>query len=269
FVSGVPWNIPDRIGILVTIPNSASGVSGFDLHSQALLTAFVQSLQTAVPHQALNDVTFKLSDLMAMIFSPALYRFDTDTANTTNRNFLERLIQNETTNAMVTRFTSDLWKLAQDGGLTMREGTSIFGNVNNVSKTLIAFAMQMYYEDTANATNANKKLFTDLATGGIGSGGVQFDRADVSATLENTKGYSLYFQNYLNSSVFTNRERQLIQSLLPTPREWSVQAGTSGMTATDAHDRGAFMLGGSGVDHLAGGTQDDLLVGNGGDDVLM
>src|SRR5262245_54223946 len=273
FVSGVPWNIPDRIGIPVNIPNSASGVSGFNLHSQALLTAFVQSLQTAAPQQTLNDVTFKLTDLMGMIFSRDLYLFDTDTSNP---NFLERLVRHEAgmgqalpADRMVTRFTSGICKLAQDGGLTMSEGTSIFGNLNNVSKALIAFAMQMYYEDTANATNANKELFTDLATAGIGSGGVQFDRTDVSATLGNTKGYTLYFQNYLNSSVFTDTECQLIQSLLSTLHDWYVQAGTSGMTATDTHNRGAFMLGGSGVDHLAGGTQDDLLVGNGGSDVLI
>src|SRR5262245_19508547 len=118
FVSGVPWNIPNRIGIPVNIPNSASGVSGFNLHSQTLLTAFVQSLQTAAPQQALHDVTFKLTDLMGMIFSRDLYLFDTDTSNP---NFLERLVRHEAgmgqalpADRMVTRFTSDLWKLAQD-----------------------------------------------------------------------------------------------------------------------------------------------------------
>ena len=213
FLSGVPWNIPDRIGIPVNIPNSASGVSGTDLHSQALLTAFVQSLQTAASHQALNDVTFKLSDLMGMIFSRDLYRFDTDTAN---RNFLERLVQNESGNAMVTRFTSDLWKLAQEGGLTMADDPT--AATKFVSKTLTAFAMQMYYEDTATATNANKELFTEV------TGGVQFDRADVSAALNDAKGYTLYFQNYLNSNAFTDPERQLIQPMLPTLRDWYVQA---------------------------------------------
>ena len=58
----------------------------------------------------------RFSAFDGMIFSRDLYRFDTDTAN---RNFLERLVQNETGNAMVTRFTSDLWKLAQEGGMTM------------------------------------------------------------------------------------------------------------------------------------------------------
>ena len=121
--------------------------------------------------------------------------------------------------AMLTRFTNDLWKLAQDGGLTMSEGATLFGNLNNVSKTLIAFAMQKYYDETPTSAGYNKELFSAM------TGGVQFDRADVAATLSDAKGYTLYFQNYLNSDAFTNPERQLIQSLLPTLRDWYVQAG--------------------------------------------
>lgn len=108
FLSGLPWNIQDRIGQSSYIPTNASGVSGLDLHSQALLTAFLQSMQTAPSEQTLNGVTAKLTDLMGMIFDSSLYAFSTDTGNATNRNFLERLVQNETGNAMVTSFTSDL-----------------------------------------------------------------------------------------------------------------------------------------------------------------
>ncbi len=66
---------------------------------------------------------------------------------------------------MVDCFTDDLWKLAQDGGLTMSDWPQLNGSAvpRNVSDALIAFAMQMYYEDTANATNASKQLFTDLS----------------------------------------------------------------------------------------------------------
>ena len=128
--------------------------------------------------------------------------------------------------------------------------------------------MQMYYEDTANARDRNKELFTDLATGNIGSGGIHFDRADVAASLDRAKGYTLYFQHYLQSDAFTDTERQLMQLLLPTLRDWYVQAGYGGMNVTDAHNRGAFMLGGSGIDTLTGGSQGDLLVGNGGNDTL-
>jgi len=64
-----------------------------------------------------------------------------------------------------------------------------------------------------------------MAGSGSGGGGVQFDRADVAATLDKAKGYTLYFQDYLNSDAFTNNERPLIQSLLPMLRDWYVQAG--------------------------------------------
>jgi len=256
---GFPYNVVNRIGLWTNINHNAPGVSGEDLHSQALLTAFLQSEGTAQSGQALNDVTYKLTDLMGMIFSRDLYRFDTDT---TNKNFLERLVQNEQGNAMVTRFTEDLWKLAQDGGLTMTDGPAL--STNLVSKALIAFAMQMYYENTANATNATKELFTPV------TGGVQFDREDVASSITQAKGYTLYFDQYFSSAAFTNSERQLVQSqsLLSSTRDWYVQAGSGGMNATDTQNRGAFMLGGSRLDFLTGGTGDDLLVGNAGADTL-
>lgn len=264
FLSGVPWNIQDRIGLPSYIPTNAPGVSGIDLHSQTLLTAFMQSMQTAQSGMTLNRVTDKLTDLIGMIFSRNLYRFDTDTAD---RNFLERLVQNETGNAMVTRFTSDLWKLAQDGGLTITDGPAPATNL--VSKALIAFAMQMYYEDTANATNREKELFTNLTnlgTENTGSGGIRFDRADVTDTLVTAKGYNDFHVYLINN--FSAADRQRIEDLLPVLRDWYVQAGGSGMEATDTHNRGAFMLGGTGGDTLTGGSQTDLLVGNAGADRL-
>jgi Ca2+-binding RTX toxin-like protein len=215
-------------------------------------------MQTAPSQQALNDVTFKLTDLMGMLFDENLYEHLTNDPN--NRNFLERLVQNEQGNAMVTRFTRDLWKLAQDGGLTMADDPA--ATTKFVSKALTAFAMQMYYEDTASAVNPTKELFTSV------TGGVQFDRTDVAATLTSAKGYNLYFQQYLNSSVFTDAERQLMQSLLPVLRDWYVQAGKGGMDVTDTQNRGAFMLGGLGADTLTGGTGANLLIGNAGHDRL-
>lgn len=262
FLSGVPWNILDRIGLPAYIPANAPGVSGEDLHSQALLTAFLQSMQTAPSQRALNDVSYQLPELMGMIFSRDLYRFDTDTAN---QNFLERLVQNEPGNAMVTRFTSDLWKLAQDGGLTMADDS--FAAVKLVSQTLIAFAMQKYYSETQASAGSNQELFTDLVGDGMGSGGIRFDRAEVAATLTDTKGYGLYFHNYL-ATAFSSGDRQRIEDALPALRDWYVQAGISGMDAADTQDRGAFMLGGLGADSLSGGAGDDLLVGNTGFDHL-
>jgi Ca2+-binding RTX toxin-like protein len=255
-LSGMPYNIPDRIGQSSDIPTNAPGVTGVNLHSVALLTAFLQSKGTAPLQHALNDVTFKLTNLVEMIFDDNLYANPTTDAE--NRNFLERLVQNEQGNAMVTRFTSDLWKLAQDGGLTIMDGPAPATNL--VSKALIAFAMQMYYQDTAQATNREKELFTSV------TGGVQFDRANVTDTLATAKGYNDFHFYLINN--FSPADRQRIEDLLPVLRDWYVQAGGSGMEATDTQNRGAFMLGGYREDTLAGGAGTDLLIGNAGHDSL-
>jgi Ca2+-binding RTX toxin-like protein len=252
-----------RIGIESSLLHGTTNLLlANDLHSQALLTVFVQNDQ-------FRQVTFKLPDMMRMIFDNNLYAFSTDTENTENENFLERLVRhqngiagNPTTgelavnaDAMLTRFTSNLNVIAQDGGLSLTN--------SNIAQTLTTFAIQMYYEGV-NATDATKQLFAAVA----GGGGIQFDRLDVAATLNQAKGYNLYFQKYLNSSAFSDNASYLIRSVLPTLRDWYVQAGSAGMNAADTQNRGAFLLGGNGSDHLTGGTEADLLVGNAGTDTL-
>lgn len=266
----------NRIGSQSNIANSNAGVGGIDLHSQALLAAFLQSEQTATTvagqKQSFSEVTFKLTELLKMIYDKTLYSFDTDK---NRENFLEHIVRHQTGNvagvaptgdAMVTRFTRDLWKIAQDNGLTL---TNKF-----ISKALTAFAMQMYYEGTDNAKNANKTLFTD-----VNGGGIQFDMADVAAKfqtafnagkaldLDDAKG-ALHVRNYIETA-FLEGERQLINSLLPILRDWTIQAGTSAINTADTQNRNAFLLGGAGSDGLVGGSGTDLLVGNGGADLLQ
>ncbi len=116
FLSGVPYNIPDRIGTtLLDINNSAAGVSGDDLHAQALLTAFLQSTETAAVGKTLNEVTGEHTDLLKMIFDKNLFANDTDT---NQRNFLDHLVRHQvgvqgsiTADAMVTvsPLTSGNW----------------------------------------------------------------------------------------------------------------------------------------------------------------
>ena len=302
-----------RIGTDTSVPNSHAGVSAVDLHSQGLLTAFLQSQQN-VPYDAnnqsksLNQVTFKLPDLLKMIFDPKLFAYPVDTNNTNNPNLLELIVKHQAgvqpdastgtaaipADAMVERFTADLWKLAQNNGLTMNDWGLTGGN-NNVSRALIAFAMQKYYEETQTSTSYKKELFTDISTEG-GSNGIRFAMTDVSTRLETEyanrdkgmelnqkvdgkftlKGYQ-YFQQYLQqvapdlgagAKQFTPAEQELIQLMLPQLRDWYIQAGASGMIATDTLNRGAFMLGGNAQDTLTGGSKADLLVGNAGDDIL-
>lgn len=258
-------------------------ISSIDLHSQTLLTAFLQSgdqpsvtAPTATPPaHTLGQATFKLTDLLGMIFDPKLFYSDpNNTSADAPENFLERLVKHETgvgvslpADGMVTRFTSDLWKLAQDGGLTLTDGNTANPAVHDLSNALIAFAMQKYYDEKPISAGYKKELFTDLSTAGLGSNGIRFDMADVAAKfkaalesgqrldLTDAKG-SKYLEYYLNQGDgvtgtvgFTNEERQAIRSMLPNLRDWYVQAGAAGMNATDTLNRGAFMLGGAGNDN--------------------
>lgn len=243
-LSGLFFN---RIGKQTDLLSSHANVSAIDLHSITLLTAFLQSGDTAAStatNHTLGQVTFKLVDLLQMIFDKNLYYNDPNNLNpNAPENFLERIVKHQAGNgtalpadAMVTRFTADLWKLAQDGGLTMTDGNPTDATLNKVSKTLIAFAMQMYYEDTANATDATKQLFTVLSAAGTGSNGITFDMADVSKDIKTAiyanqnidltkaKGYQAFFSKYINDLAnFTIEEIQLIQSALPTKNKWGQQ----------------------------------------------
>lgn len=260
FLSSAPWTVFNRVGTLAqTIGATSPGVSAFDMHSQALLTGFLQSKLTAPSGKALNEVTASLPDLLGMIFNKSLFAYDTDDA--ANRNLLDHMVRHETgvgtaipKDDMVTRFTADLWKLAKDNGLTLTDGNAGFFSsaTNNISKALTAFAMQKYYEEVPASAGYKKELFEQI------TGGIQFDMANVSKKfaaafaanekldLKDAKGFDLYFKKYLESSNFTGGERQLIESVLPYMRDWYVQAGNNGLAYTDIQNRGAFMLGGNG-----------------------
>ncbi|MGA7178058.1 MAG: hypothetical protein WBX11_00525 [Thiobacillaceae bacterium] len=263
------------------------GVSGENLHSQELLTAFLQSQQSAPIGLALNDVTFELTDLLKLIFDSQLFAYPENTLNKTAPNFLALIVNHQagynpvsktsitsgngsTGDNMVTRFTTDLWAIAQTGGLTMSD--------KNLTDALIAFDMQSYYSG-ANATDATgqKELFHAVTAG------LEFAMTDVAASLEQARGYGAYLIYYLlpNSSgnppqgtdglsYLTSAERGLIVKTLPTLTDWFIQAGTGGMTATETNGLNAFMLGGITANDLIGGTGNDLLVGGAsGNDTLM
>ena len=220
----------------------------FSLHSQALLTAFLEN-------DAFRAITFKLPELLKMVFDEALYAHATGSSDV---NFMEHLVRHQTgvagsfaADAMLDRFTADLQKVAQDSGFTLTNA--------HITRTLVAFAMQMYYENPEAAV-ADKTLFTDV------SGGIRFDRTDVSAKLFDAKGWQLYFQNYLAEGL-TLEEHQIVERLLPAATDWFIQAGAISMSAT-ADASKAFMVGGIGADWMAGGSEADLLIGNAGDDHL-
>ncbi|ODU32494.1 MAG: hypothetical protein ABS93_00265 [Thiobacillus sp. SCN 62-729] len=256
-----------RIGNEASISNTSPGVSPSDLHSIALLNVFLQSNQTAPSFKTLSDVTVQLPDLLKMIFDPGLfYKDPLNKQPNAPENFLERLVKHEAgvrdpatgattliADQMVKRFTEDMWKIAQDGGFTLTN--------KDIANTLVAFAMQKYYEEPASGSDHGKELFNTVSV----TGGIRFNRTDVSATLSDAKGWNLYFQNYLNT--LTLEEHRTVLQLLPACTDWFIQAGSVSMTAT-ADVSKAFMVGGIGADWMVGGSEADLLIGNAGDDTL-
>ena len=251
-----PWNPIGVEGPPLT--HGGTGVSGVDLHSQALLTAFVQST-------AFRAMTSRLPELLGMVFDSNLFANPTDTGT---KNLLEHLIRHQVglrdpatgavtlaADAMLDRFTSDLDKL-----VVARGGT---GGYLDLVKALVAFAMEKYYAESPADSQQQRQLFLTV------TGGLQFDTRDIAADITGAKGYAQYFANYLDTdSLFSSEERALIGQRIADLRDWSVAVGNSGMTATDTLNRGAFMLGSGGIDFLTGGTAADLLIGGAGNDTL-
>ncbi|MBI3524738.1 MAG: hypothetical protein HY066_09540 [Betaproteobacteria bacterium] len=227
----------------------------FDLHSQALLTAFLQS-------DAFRLMTSRLPELLGMVFDTNLFAYTTDKSNTTDPNLLEHLIRHQAgvsgsfiADAMLDRYTADLDKLVQAQGGTQ--------GYRDLVKALVAFAMEKYYGETTASAKYQQELFLAV------TGGLQFDTQDIAANITSAKGYSQYFVKYLETDpLFTFAERNLIKQKIVDLRDWSIAVGTSGMTAADSNNRGAFMLGGDGNDTFTGGTAGDLLVGGAGSDTL-
>ncbi|MCR4301863.1 MAG: hypothetical protein NUV51_09655, partial [Sulfuricaulis sp.] len=133
----------------------------------------------------------------------------------------------------------------------------------DLGKALIAFAMEKYYTETTADPSQQEQLFTAV------TGGLQFDTTRIAADITTAKGYAQYFSGYLDSTLFfTVEECNLIRSKIADLKDWSIAVGSSGMTATDSNNQGAFMLGNFGSDTLTGGAATDLLVGGRGSDTL-
>ncbi|MDP2109432.1 MAG: hypothetical protein Q8N48_00845, partial [Thiobacillus sp.] len=219
-----------------------------DRHSMALMTALWYSPDFLA-------VARKMPDLITQLLDTNL--FATDSRNPDKNDLLRRLLRHQLgvtgdvpANGMLDRFVADMNKVAQDGGFSLTN--------QHITNTLVAFAMQMYYENPEAAV-ADKTLFASV------TGGIRFDRTDVAATLADAKGWQMYFQNYLNT--LTLEEHRIVLQLLPAATDWFIQAGSLDMFAY-ADESKAFMVGGIGADWMMGGTQADLLLGNAGDDHL-
>ena len=237
-----------------------------DLHSIALLVAFLENPE-------FREVTKKLPDVIRLIFDTNMYPKD---AQSKDENFTERLIRHEFGNApgvdaddaMLTRFTNDLLKIAQDGGFTMAGKTRnnmglMMSDDHTLSKALIAFAMKKYYVETPSDQG---ELFNFSEA--KGSLMFQMDRI-APYSLFFVEGYRLllvnkYFDNSFSSFVSTQ-----IYSYIYELRDWYVQAGANVLNDSAVANRSTFFLGGFGDDKFTGSNEADLLIGNDGKDSLL
>lgn len=284
-----------RIGSQQAITlGGSSRVSGLDLHSIGLLDVCTISDQVSPSSATFTGVTSQLTDLVPMLFNGQLFSYSTALSNKKYADLLELLVQHQegvgslTLNGkseasiapddMIGRFTADLWTIVQPGGLTMSN--------TYMRDALTAFVMQKYYYEGVYGVDPGTQLFTSNGAapdGSTVSNGLEFNIGDLEATVNGVgpsfgqvKGYKSYFQKFLADaggttglSYLTGAERALIQKVLPGMQAWYIQAGTSGMFASEAGSANAFMLGGAVSNDLLGGSGNDLLVGGAtGNDTL-
>ncbi len=234
-----------------------------DLHSQALLTAFLLN-------DAFRDITFKLPDLLKMLFDEGLYAYKTSPDNTTSPNFLENLLRHQIgvaadpaagvaaipADAMLDRFVVDLQKLTPDT-YGMASGTGM-------AEALTVAAMEyQYFKDATSAT----QLFT------FDSYGLHFKYSDIGASSYK----SLPKLADAVNAFLTPEEKSLLNGRLVKQDAWHIQSGTGGMTIHAGADNDAMiggtnsdgLWGGGGIDILIGGANNDVLVGESGNDYLL
>lgn len=226
--------------------------SSKDLHSQALLAAFVQD-------DRFRAVTLKLTNLTKLIFDKDLFANDTD-PNTNKRNLLDHLVRHQAgvpgefdADDMLKHFTNDMQDIVTAGVIRQNEYQYI-----NLNKALIAFGLQAYYEQEA--------AFTQEAFQNIG-GGIRFDRGMIPGDLAALKGYQQYFHSYL-SNRFDTDLLNVIETQLPSLPDWFIATGAN-PTYGVANTRPAFMLGDTKSDRFTGGNQDDLIITGEGTDILQ
>lgn len=123
--------IYSRIGDAAEALSYEGGPSATDLHSQSLLTAFLQSTEAPGAGEPLNEISKSLVGLLGLFFDSTLYAYNTGVSNATHTNFLDHLVRNQAGgiggipaggNGMLTGFTVDLSLIAAAPESLSRKG---------------------------------------------------------------------------------------------------------------------------------------------------
>ena len=245
----------DTIGTQTSLSQSGTGLDilGVDLHSQALLTAFLLN-------DDFRDLSFKLPSLLETLFDDGLYARSTEPGPNAQPNFLDNLLRHQIgvaadpvaglaaipADAMLDRFVTDLQKLTPD----------TWGTASNaeMAKALTVAAMEYhYFKDAAEAT----QLFT------FADNGLHFKYSDIGASSYK----SLPKLVDAVDAFLAPEERTLLTGKLVKQDGWHIQSGLNGMT-THAGAGNDVLIGGAVADSLWGGGSNDILIGGADDDVL-
>ncbi len=243
----------DRIGNTPVSLSNGQTTDKTNLHSQSLLTAFLQSEKTAPSGQAFNDATKTLTSLLPLLFDEKLY--STNVASE-QRNFLDHLVRNETGgiggiavggNALLTHFAADLQKL----------GANIAGPNVQAQNALIAQGIEWYYWQGTGYSG--QKFFTQTGklfqyTTAIGAG--------LTGAQDKAGAYVKLWIDPLSKAHGAS-------GVQTTYQQWSVNTGTEAVTATavDA-TKSQIFIGGTGADTFTGGNKDDVMLAGAGNDTL-
>jgi hypothetical protein len=217
------------------------GMSGLDLHSQALLIA-------AASAPDLVTVLQQMPVLGAALYDETLYA---RAPSSTETDFLIKLVQNEYTvgasrTGFITGYVNDMKKLT---------GSQVqLGEV--AKKALIAQAMDWYYAQSA---IVSQPFFTQ--TGSL----LQYTTAQGDGLPGAKNKAAKYVNKWLTPLL--NAEDQFGGNT--NYEQWNVSTGTGAATATarDASKTQMF-VGNAGADQFTGGDKADLLLGADGADVL-
>ena len=251
------------LGTQTMLPQTSTGLGllgPVDLHSQALLTAFLVN-------DDFRALSFELPNLLQAMFDKGLYAEDTATSE---RNFLDNLLRHQIgvaadpvagvaaipADAMLDRFVVDLQKVTPDT-YGMASGTGM-------AEALVVAAMEYrYFKDATSVT----QLFT------FDSYGLHFKYSDIGASSYK----SLPKLADAVNAFLTPEEKSLLNGRLVKQDAWHIQSGTGGMTIHAGADNDAMiggtnsdgLWGGGGIDILIGGANNDVLVGESGNDYLL
>ncbi|OYT88680.1 MAG: hypothetical protein CFE43_21255, partial [Burkholderiales bacterium PBB3] len=218
----------------------------FDLHSQALLSAFLVS-------ENFRTVTYLMPDLIRRIFDGKLYKFNNKDSDV---NFIDHLVRYETGTApgakssnMLTHFANDFQKL----------GTNVAGLNQAAQNALIAQGIEWYYWQRNDY--AQQEFFT--RTGEL----IQYtsNQGDITSLKPSANKALQYTTAWLSPMLKADGG----DSITVSYAQWNVVTGIVGTTATAKDSaKSQMFVGGEGADTFTGGSKDDMLLGGLGKDTL-